>query len=103
MSIDKNHGGFSWEWFSQSGNCNCDKVNSHDKTNDPDVYQKLQGSGAIKIEFIEGKNWKEIISFEFLEDITMRGNLGFFGSLGGETHHIVIKKGSVFSFKKIQE
>ncbi|WP_395374012.1 hypothetical protein [Marinicella sp. W31] len=98
MSIDKDWDGFSWEWFNHTGNCDCDEENYKEGQKNPEFFQKLQGSGEIKVEFIEKDNKKEITSFKFLSDVTMRLELRSF-LIFSTQYHILIKKGSMFSFK----
>lgn len=76
-----NTGGFSWEWFNRETE---------------NIYRKLQGSGSLKVEFVENNGHKELTSIEFIGDVTMRLNAKpwFFFSIR-DTHHMVIKNGSV--------
>ena len=76
--IEKDGGGFSWEWF------------DHEQGN---IYKKRQEGGKIKVEFRHLDELKEIQSIEFLDDISMRLN-ALHRVQREKTHRILIKKGS---------
>ncbi len=77
-------GGFSWDWFDrESGN----------------VYRKLQGGGRVRVTLVPSDRFQEIAAIEVLEDITLRvNNRPWFLFTSSDTHHLVIKKGSVLRF-----
>ena len=82
-------GGFSWDWFYP------------ERGND---FRKLQGTGLVRVSYSSESAYKEIGSIEVLQDITLRVDTRpwFFFVFGkttwGETHRMVVKKGSAFSF-----
>ncbi len=77
-------GGFSWDWFDrEKGN----------------VYRKLQGGGRVRVTFVPSDKFQEVAAVEVLEDITLRvNNRPWFFFTHTDTHHLVIKKGSVLRF-----
>jgi hypothetical protein len=75
--IQKGVGGFSWDWFTQeSGN----------------TYRKLQGGGRVRVVLAPSKAYEELVAIEFLDNVTLRFRESLFF---GDTHHIVVHKGSV--------
>lgn len=77
-------GGFSWDWFErESGN----------------VYRKLQGGGRVRVTPASSPNELEIGTVEVLEDIVLRVNVRpWFFFTSTDTHHLLLKKGSVLRF-----
>jgi hypothetical protein len=80
------HGGFSWEWFvKESG----------------PVFVKLQEGGRVRVRFVAAKPYEEIASVEVLEDLTLRlKNTPWFFFRDGDTHHLLLKRGSVLRFAR---
>jgi hypothetical protein len=77
-------GGFSWDWFDlESGS----------------IFRKLQGGGRIKVTWVPSTEFQEIAAVEVLEDITLRviGHPWWFFTTE-DTHHLVVRKGSVLRF-----
>lgn len=73
--------GFSWDWFNRE--------QSH-------VYRKLQGQGRVSVTVAKGANYEELTGVEFLDDITLRLKATpWFLFSSADTHHVVVKKGSV--------
>ncbi|MBL0729660.1 hypothetical protein [Piscinibacter sp. HJYY11] len=82
MWIQKDGGGFSWEWFDRVG---------------PETFRKRQGAGLLKVRLVRGEAFEEVAEINFLTDVTMRLNTRWFiPFLDKETDQIVIKTGSVF-------
>jgi hypothetical protein len=77
-------GGFSWDWFDRESGL---------------TFRKRQGSGRIKITLVASNEFQEIAAVEVLEDVTLRvrGRPWWFFT-DGDTHHLVVRKGSVFRF-----
>jgi hypothetical protein len=77
-------GGFSWDWFDRESDL---------------TFRKRQGGGRIKVSLVPSAEFQEIAAIEVLEDVTLRV-IGqpwwFFGK--EDTHHLVVRKGSVFRF-----
>ena len=74
--------GFSWDWFNRER---------------PPVYRKLQGQGRVNATTIKGPGYEELTRVEFLDDVTLRFQASrwiFFFS-DRDTHHVVVRKGSV--------
>ena len=77
-------GGFSWDWFNQDSGL---------------IYRKLQGTGLVRVSLAPSAQFKEITSIEVLEDMMLRANnRPWFFFSDGDTHHLVIRKGSVLRF-----
>lgn len=77
--------GFSWDWFYK------------EKDN---IFSKLKGSGRLKVSVRREDNSEEATAVEFIEDTTLRLNDSpWFLYSFKDTHHMVIKKGSIFNFK----
>lgn len=79
-------GGFSWDWF--------------DRETD-NVFRKLQGPGRVRATFAPAPSGQQLTSVEVLEDITLRARIRpwFFAIWNdSETHHLVVRKGSVLRF-----
>ncbi|MFV1997777.1 MAG: hypothetical protein ACC641_07170 [Acidiferrobacterales bacterium] len=74
--------GFSWEWFNESA---------------PGKFDKLQEGGAISVKYYELGGLKEIVEIHFDSDISLRLNETR-KTIGGITHRILVKKGSVLKF-----
>lgn len=74
--------GFSWEWFNISG---------------PSKYNKLQEGGSISVEYYKSNGLKEIIAVHFDTDISLRLDEAR-KEIGGKTHRILVKKGSILKF-----
>ncbi len=82
--------GFSWEWFRASG---------------AGSFRKLQEGGAVSVVFHDANGLKEIVAVHFDTDISLRLNETW-KEVGGITHRILVKKGSVLKFspnKAIQQ
>jgi hypothetical protein len=77
-------GGFSWDWFDREAGL---------------VFRKRQGGGRIKVTLVASNAFQEIAAVEVLEDVTLRvqGRPWWFFN-DGDTHHLVVRKGSVFRF-----
>jgi hypothetical protein len=77
-------GGFSWDWFDRESSL---------------VFRKRQGGGRIKVTLVPSTEFQEIAAVEVLEDVTLRvkGRPWWFFT-DGDTHHLVVRKGSVFRF-----
>lgn len=77
-------GGFSWDWFDRESGL---------------VFRKRQGGGRIKVTLVASNAFQEIAAVEVLEDVTLRvqGRPWWFFN-DGDTHHLVVRKGSVFRF-----
>ena len=73
--------GFSWDWFNREQG---------------PMYRKLQGPGRVKATITKTRDYEELTSVEFLDDITLRLNARpwFFFS-DGDTHHVVVRRGSI--------
>lgn len=81
--IERPTNSFSWDWFDLE---------------DGDVFTKRQGEGRVRIQTKEAGGVEEIIAVEFLSDVTLRGqfsHVAFMPLPEKDTHHIVIKQGSV--------
>jgi hypothetical protein len=76
--IHNKDGGFSWNWFTRESR---------------QIYRKLKGDGHVEAKFVPNKDYEELVAVEFLDDIALTGNFGWFPF--GDTHHVIIKKGSV--------
>jgi hypothetical protein len=74
--------GFSWEWFTASSS---------------DTFDKLQEGGAVSVKYHQSNGLLEIGSISFESDISLRLNETR-KEIGGVTHRILIKKGSVLAF-----
>ena len=74
--------GFSWEWFNASGS---------------ETFSKLQEGGSVSVEYNEIDGLKEIVKVSFDTDISLRINETR-KEIGGVTHRILIKKGSILKF-----
>jgi hypothetical protein len=72
---------FSWEWFS---------------IEKPGVFNKLQEGGSIEVTYQGGPLVEEIAAISFKTDISLRINNS--SEVGGVTHRVLIKKGSVLRF-----
>ena len=85
LTLSKDHKGFSWEWFRRF---------------DRDVFDKLQGPGNVKVEFIEDEDGLiELSSVKVLEKIILRVNtLWWLPFWDGDTHHVEVKAGSTLVF-----
>jgi hypothetical protein len=87
--IERETDGFSWDWFDiESG----------------DIFKKLQGTGRVRVETRSNNGAKEIVAVDFLTDVTLRGKFSSWSILpfvpfpDEDTHHLVVKKGSVLRF-----
>ena len=76
--INNKDGGFSWNWFTRESG---------------QIYRKLKGEGRVKALFVPDKDYEELSAVEFMDDIALSGNFGWLPF--GDTHQMVIKKGSV--------
>ena len=77
-------GGFSWEWFRHESGM---------------VYRKLQGGGRVRVIPIASSEFQEIAAVEVLEDITLRVmGQPWWQFTQEDSHHLVIRKGSVLRF-----
>ena len=86
--IRKRANGFSWDWFVKK---------------EGTTFEKLQGVGLVTIKSWKEGSSEELISVEFLTDVTLRGkfsHLPFMGLPDEDTHHLVVKKGSVLLLGK---
>jgi hypothetical protein len=72
--------GFSWDWFD---------------IEDGAVFRKLQGGGKVRVETEKLEGSEELLAVEFLTDVTLRGSFSSWMFSTEDTHHLVIKKGSV--------
>jgi hypothetical protein len=79
--ISKDGGGFSWDWFTLDTGL---------------VYRKLQGTGRVKVTFVPNKDYQELASVEFLDDVTLRGYFSWAPFV--MTHQVEVQKGSVLRF-----
>lgn len=70
--------GFSWEWFNVAG---------------PGKFEKLQESGEVSVIHRKVGPNKEIAEIHFDTDVSLRLNES--KEVGGTTHRILIRKGSV--------
>ena len=77
-------GGFSWDWFNRESGL---------------IFRKLQGGGTIKVTLVASTEFQEIAAVEVLEDITLRViGLPWWFFTDDDTHHLVVRKGSVLKF-----
>ncbi len=78
-------GGFSWDWFIRESG---------------DVYRKLQGGGRVRVLLAPSKDYQEIQAIEVIEDITLRlkDQSVWVPPIGGDTHNLVLRKGSLLRF-----
>ena len=75
-------GGFSWDWFYREQGA---------------TYRKLEGPGRLKATIVTGPRYEELTAVEFLEDVTFRlKDSPWFSFSDADTHHMVVRKGSVF-------
>jgi hypothetical protein len=77
--------GFSWDWFDIE----------HDA-----IFRKRQGGGQVRVETKLSEGSEELVAVEFLTDVTLRGRFGFWIFSTEDTHHLIIKKGSVLRIGK---
>ena len=78
--ITKGGDGFSWDWFNREG---------------PDTFRKLQGKGLVRVRTVSSASYQELTAVEFLTDVTLRGEFSWWPFSTADTHHLVVKKGSV--------
>jgi hypothetical protein len=74
-------GDFSWEWFSKESGSR---------------FKKLQGGQSVEVETVPFPLGEELAQVRFLEDTTLRFKQE---GAANETHHIIVKAGSVLRFK----
>ena len=55
----------------------------------------MRGEGRVKVTLSPDDGCEELTAIEFLDENAITGNLGWLAPFGGETHEIVVKKGSV--------
>ena len=77
--------GFSWDWFDLD----------HDG-----FFEKLQGGGRVRVETKTTEGSEELLAVEFLTDVTLRGRFSFWMLSTEDTHHLIIKKGSILRVGK---
>ncbi len=80
LSLVRNGGGFSWEWF------------DHDSG---DIFHKRQGGGRVQVRFVEYLDGQELAEVRFLDDITMRLDRWMIPFRTRKSDHLVVKRGSV--------
>lgn len=81
ISIARDGGGFSWEWFDRESE---------------EVFCKRQGEGRVRVRFAKRDGKEELAEVVFLDDITMRlDRWQFIPFKDGKSDHLVVKKGSV--------
>ena len=77
-------GGLSWDWFERESGS---------------TFRKLQGGGRVRVMAASAPNQLEMGAVEVLEDIVLRVNVRpWFFFMRSETHHLVLKKGSVLRY-----
>jgi len=79
--IHRNGSGFSWNWFTRESGL---------------VFRKLQGNGRIKASLTPNEEYEELAGVRFLDDVTLTGQFGWL--LYWDTHHVIVKKGSLLRF-----
>ena len=82
--IHNRDGGFSWNWFTRDSG---------------DTYRKLQGQGRVRVTLSPAKEYEELTAIEFLDDVILTSSIRWIPLLG-DTHHVVIKKGSVLCLER---
>lgn len=81
LSIARDGGGFSWEWFTRESE---------------DVFCKLQGPGRVRVRFAKVGDREQLAEVVFLDDITMRLDRYWLVPFReGRSDHLIVKKGSV--------
>lgn len=81
LSLKKDGGGFSWEWFDREAD---------------DVFRKRQGTGRVKVRYASGSAQEELAEVLFLDDVTMRLNRYWLLPFRHrDSDQVVVKRGSV--------
>jgi hypothetical protein len=76
--------GFSWEWFEKVGGA---------------TFERLQGSGRVAVQIEKQGKSEELVSVEFLEDVTLRYLDDMSKAPGTVTHELLIRKGSILALR----
>ena len=87
-----NPNGFSWEWFVRESK----GIFSWFYRGNKGIFLKWQGSGRVKVVTTKGVGYEEVMSVEFLDDITLRYVNDMSRPPDEHSHEIIVAKGSVF-------